>query len=104
MKMRNNRKIGVLDLNVRRYSMETLKENIYATGLLSILKTQIIDEIFAVNYILNNSFQIAEEDEKITINDVLELQPQLNKDLLLKLYLIGPTDFDFPNFETYSNK
>jgi hypothetical protein len=99
MSVHNNK---TLDLKNNKYSMEILKENIYATGLLEILHTQNITEEFAVNYILNNKFQLTDEEEKITIEYVMQKQPHLNKDKLLKLYVFGPVDNDFPNFETYA--
>ena len=91
-----------LELTNNQYSMDILKENIYAVGLIDILKTQKIDEEIAVDYILNNRFQLTDDEEKITIEYVMKMQPHLNKDKLLKLYIIGPTDCDFPNFEKYS--
>lgn len=91
-----------LDLENNHYSMDILKENIYAIGLFEILHTQKINEEFAVNYILNNRFQLSDDEEKITIECVMELQPHLNKEKLLSLYLIGPADYDFPNFEKYA--
>jgi hypothetical protein len=96
------KKTTVLDLEHNHYSLEVLKENIYATGLFDILRTQKLNEEFAVNYILNERFQLSEEEEKITIDFVLKMQSHLDKDKLLKLYIIGPTDYDFPNFEKYA--
>ena len=99
MSVHNNK---TLDLKNNKYSMEILKENIYATGLLEILRTQTITEEFAVNYILNNKFQLTDEEEKITIEYVMKSQSHLNRDKLLRLYVFGPIDNDFPNFETYA--
>lgn len=102
----NNSKMkwNYTQLKNNEYSMEILKENIFATGLHEILKTHKIDEEFAVNYILNSRFQIDDEEEKITLNYVMKMQPHLNREKLLKLYIIGPTDYDFPNFEEYATK
>jgi hypothetical protein len=97
--MSNNK---TLDLRKNKYTIDTLKENIYAVGLLEILRTQTIDEEFAVNYILNEDFQLDDEEEKITIKYVMKMQPHLNRDKLLKLYVLGPSDCDFPNFEKYA--
>jgi hypothetical protein len=91
-----------LDLKNNKYSMDVLRENIYATGLLEILQTQTINEEFAVNYILNERFQLSDDEEKITIEYVLKMQPHLSKEKLLRLYLVGPVDNDFPNFEKYA--
>jgi len=98
------KKTTVIDLEHNHYSLEVLKENIYAIGLFNILRTQKINEEFAVNYILNERFQLSDEEEKITLDFVLKMQPHLDKDKLLKLYIIGPTDYDFPNFEKYANE
>jgi len=91
-----------IDLKNNKYSMDVLRENIYATGLFEILRTQTITEEFAVNYILNERFQLSDDEEKITIEYVLKMQPQLSKDKLLRLYVLGPIDDDFPNFEKYA--
>jgi hypothetical protein len=82
--------------------MDVLKENIYATGLFEILQTQTITEEFAVNYILNERFQLSDDEENITIDCVIKLQPHLNKEKLLRLYVLGPIEDDFPNFEKYA--
>jgi hypothetical protein len=91
-----------LDLKNNKYSMDVLKENIYATGLIEILQTQTISEEFAINYILNERFQLSDDEEKITFEYVLKMQPHLSKEKLLRLYLVGPVDNDFPNFEKYA--
>ena len=91
-----------LDLKNNKYSMDVLRENIYAIGLFEILHTQTITEEFAVNYILNERFQLSDDEEKITMEYVLKMQPQLSKDKLLRLYVLGPIDDDFPNFEKYA--
>jgi len=97
--MRSNKR---LDLKNNKYSMDVLRENIYATGLLEILQTQTINEEFAVNYILNKRFQLSDDEEKITFEFVLKMQPHFSKEKLLRLYLVGPLDNDFPNFEKYA--
>jgi hypothetical protein len=91
-----------LDLKNNKYSMDILRENIYATGLLEILQTQTITEEFAVNYILNERFQLSDDEEKITFEYVLKMQPHLSKEKLLRLYVVGPIDDNFPNFEKYA--
>jgi hypothetical protein len=93
-----------LDLNNKQHSMDELKKNIYAIGLNSILNTQKIDEVFAVNYILNKNFQLTDEEESITFDYVLKKQPHLDKNKLLRLYFIGPVDNKFPNFEEYARQ
>ena len=79
-----------LYLKNNKYNLDILKENIYAINLLEILKTQTIDEEFAVNYILNKVFQLTSEENLITLFDVIKYQPQLNINLLFRLIVIGP--------------
>lgn len=88
---------NTIDLKKNKYSMDVLRENIYAIGLFEILNTQTITEEFAVNYILNERFQLSDDEEKITMEYVLKMQPHLSKDKLLRLYVLGPLDDDFPN-------
>jgi hypothetical protein len=93
-----------LDLLNNQYSEEELREYIYAVNLWDILKTQKISEEFAVEFILNNDFQLTEDEEKIKILDVLNLQPQLCVHKLLELCVVKPKKAGFPNFEEYSNR
>jgi len=90
-----------LDLHNNKYSIKILKENIYALGLINILNTQKIDESFAVNYILNEDFQLTEEESRLSLHDIIKYQPHLNLELLLKLYFNGPETKLF-NFEKYA--
>jgi hypothetical protein len=86
-----------LDLENKQYDMKTLKQYIYALCFFRILKTQKIDEDFAVNYILNPDYQMTREEELITINDVLEYQPHLKREkfeISFRKY-----DPDAPSFE-----
>lgn len=91
--------ISPLDLQNNQYSMDILRENIYAIQLLDILKTQTIDEQFAVDFILNKKYQFTHMEEAITINDVLLYQTHMKYETLMRLYLIGPTE-TFRIFET----
>ncbi len=68
----------MIDLEKNKYDEVTLKKNIYAVSLLSILKTQTISEDFALTYILNKKFQLTEEERDITVYDVITYQPHLN--------------------------
>ena len=73
---------SVLDLDAQQYSMKELKQNIYVLCFFQILKTQKIDADLAMNYILNPDYQITPEEEKITVQYVLKMQPHLKlKDL-----------------------
>ena len=95
----------MIDLFNNKYDRETLKEYIYAVKLIDILKTQIIDETFVARYILNKKYQIDEEDEKITYQDVLRLQPHINNICLKKAILMYDSDDDsVEDFETVANK
>jgi len=69
----------MLDLYNKKYDRETLKNNIYSVKLIDILKTQTIDVIFAVRYILNYKYQLIDED-KLTSKDVLKYQPHITYD------------------------
>jgi hypothetical protein len=71
----------MLDLYNKKYDRETLKNHIYSVKLIDILKTQTIDVIFAVRYILNYKYQLIEED-KLTSKDVLKYQPHITYDQL----------------------
>lgn len=73
----------MLDLDGKQYDMKTLKQYIYSLCFFKILQTQKIDADFARNYILNPDYQITPDEEKITVNYLLEMQPHLKlKDLM----------------------
>jgi hypothetical protein len=90
-----------LDLRNNKYELEVLKEHIYSIDLFEILKTQIIDEEFAVNYILNKVFQLTKEEENINLTDIMKYQPHLNTSLLYRIFIIGPlpSSILIPSFE-----
>jgi Tol biopolymer transport system component len=93
----------MLDLYNKKYSMDILKENIYAVSLLDILKTQIIDVKFAVNYILNMKYQLHKNDN-ITAPMVLRFQPHISYNELQKELLDYESDDDYIiDFEKVSN-
>jgi hypothetical protein len=94
-----------------QYDYETLKTNIYVVSLIDILKTQILTADFCVKYILNNKFQLADEDQKITIDLVRQLQPHLTDDDFYKAELnvsikrLNRERIDsFEDFESYANR
>ena len=93
-----------LDLYNIKYSEEQLREYIYAVNLWDILKTQRISEEFAVEFILNKNFQLTEDEQRIGMMDVLNLQRHLSVHKLLELCLVKPNKSRFPNFEEYSNR
>ena len=93
----------MLDLYNKKYSMDILKENIYAISLMDILKTQIIDVNFAVHYILNIKYQLHENDN-ITAPMVLQFQPHISYNQLQKALLDYESDDEYIiDFETVSN-
>jgi hypothetical protein len=87
----------LLDLDAQQYSMKELKQQIYALCFFKILKTQKIDANFAMNYILNPDYQMTPEEEKITVQYVLEMQPHLK--LTDLTYSYKKYDPDSPKFD-----
>jgi len=96
---------GKIDLYNNKYDRQTLKDNIYAVKLIDILKTQILDETFIVRYILNSNYRLHEDDDKINLDVVLELQPHISEKLIAKEFLNYTSDDDsVTDFESFSNK
>ena len=95
----------MLDLQNKKYDMQTLKENIYAVKLWDILKTQVVTKEFCIKYILNKNYQMEKEDEKITFQDVLRLQPHIEKrELLVGIINYSPDDDSYEDFESFANR
>jgi hypothetical protein len=95
----------MLDLHNKQYDMKVLKENIAAHNLWDILKTQKLTKEFCVKYILNKNYQFTEEEEKITFQDVLNLQPHIDKrELLVGIVNYSPEDDSYEDFESFSNR
>jgi hypothetical protein len=101
------------DLYDRKYTYNELKSNIYAVSLLDILKTQDLTLDFCVKYILNEDFQLLDEDKTITINTVNKYQPHLSKNKLINSLInnkkLGRKGFtkridSFEDFESYMNR
>jgi len=94
----------MLDLYNKKYSMKILKANIYAIKLIDILKTQTIDVTFAVKYILNQKYQLNEDDNLVS-HDVLRYQTHITYEQLQKALQDYETDDDsIDNFETISKR
>lgn len=94
----------MLDLYKKKYDRETLKNHIYSVKLIDILKTQTIDVIFAVRYILNYKYQLIEED-KLTSKDVLKYQPHITYDQLQNALNTYESDDDsVDDFEVVSQR
>ena len=92
-----------LDLYNNKYDLQTLKTNIYFVSLLDILKTQTLTAEFCVKYILNSEFQLTEEEDKLTIDDVKKWQPHiLEIDLINAKKIIRTNSFE--DFESFANK
>lgn len=95
----------LLDLYNRQYNLSTLKNHIYAFNLLDILKTQKLTCEFCIKYILNTNYQITEEEEQITLADVVKYQPHISKHQLFVGLMNYNDDYDsFEDFESVSNK
>ena len=75
-----------LDLKNNKYDYKTLKENIYALDLFEILDTQILTIEFVVKYILNSNYQLTEKEELLNIEYVLNKQPHIDREKLLKVF------------------
>ena len=73
----------MLDLYNIKYDMKTLEKHIHEVKLIDILKTQIIDVKFAVNYILNSKYQL-HEDDNIIAPDIIKYQPHITFEDLQK--------------------
>jgi hypothetical protein len=96
---------GKIDLYNNKYDRQTLKDNIYALKLIDILKTQILDETFIVRYILNSNYRLHEDDDKINLDVVLELQPHISEKMIAKEFLNYNSDDDsVTDFESFSKK
>jgi hypothetical protein len=99
------------DLYNNQYDYETLKANIYAVSLIDILKTQILSADFCVKYILNENFQLTDEDQGITLEMVKKYQPHiLNLDMVGAIVratnkkIMRERIDSFEDFESYMNR
>ena len=97
-----------IDLITNKYSEAVLKQNIYKLNLLDILKTQRLSARFVVRYILNNSYQLTKEEEKINVETVLIHQPHLKDfEILNEQFIYDSCDSDVEdqiNFEKHANE
>jgi len=95
----------MLDLYNNKYDRATLKEHIYAVELMDILKTQILDISFIVRYILNDLYQLTDEDKTIDVDIVLKYQPHIQREKLIEaLEFYNSDDDSIEDFETYSKR
>ena len=85
----------MLDLYSKQYTMEEIKKYIYQVNLWDIIKTQKINEKFAIKYILNPKYQFTESEKMIGFQDIIYQQPHLNtKKLFFYLETINFNDDD----------
>jgi hypothetical protein len=103
--------ITKFNLYTNQYDSETLKANIYAVSLLDILKTQRLTVDFCVKYILNETFQLLEEEQCINIEIVKKYQNHINVIELVGAIIrethkkmIGEKIDSGEDFETYMNR
>ena len=104
-------KIRTDDLYKNQYDYETLKANIYAVGLLDILKTQKLSADFCAKYILNESFQFLDEEQLINMNTVKKYQRHLSETDLIRAIqgkcnkqMMGERVDSVEDFESYMNR
>jgi hypothetical protein len=83
----------MLDLYNKKYDIETLIKHINQVKLIDILKTQVIDLHFAVNYMLNSKYQL-HEDDNITSPLILHYQPHISYEELQKALQQDDSDDD----------
>lgn len=94
-----------MDLNKNKYSLKTLKENIYLLNLVDILRTQKLTARFAVHYILNNIYQLKKEEQEITMADVIKHQPHITITSLINEQILYESGADsLEDFEEISKK
>jgi len=70
----------MLDLSNKSYTTKVLTFHIYENSLVEVYKTQTLPQEFIADYILNPEYQLTEEENRITIHDVLEYQRHLSFD------------------------
>lgn len=103
--------ITKVDLYNNQYDYETLKANIYAVSLLDILKTQKLTADFCVKYILNENFQLTDEDQGITLEMVKKYQQHITEIELVNAIIrathkkmLGERIDSVEDFESYMNR
>ena len=67
------------------YDMEILKHNINKLDLFTVMNTQILTAEFCIDVILNEEYQITSEEKTIDIYDILNRQPHIKKEDLIKV-------------------
>ena len=65
-------------LYINKYDTSNLVKNLPNLDMVVILKTQILDIDFIVDYILNEEYQVLESEKNIDICDVLTCQKHID--------------------------
>jgi hypothetical protein len=95
----------MLDLYNKKYDRDTLKQHIYSLKLMDILKTQVLEITFIVRYILNNLYQLHDDDQYIKVDTVIKYQPHINKKELISALIDYNSDDDsVEDFQSYSER
>ncbi len=95
----------MLNLYNNKYSRQILKEHIYALKFIDILKTQTLEITFIVRYILNDLYQLDEEDKSIDINLVLKYQSHIQREELINALEYYDSDEDsVEDFQSFSER
>ena len=96
------------DLYANLYDLTMLKNNIYTLNLFDIVKSQKLTPEFCVKYILNNAFQLTEEEENITIKDIMQYQTHISYEELVVLQVKMKKSLikndSFEDFESFANR
>ena len=87
----------MLDLTNKSYTTKVLTFHIYENSLVEVYKTQTLSKEFVADYILNPEYQLTEEENQITIHNVLEYQRHLSLDDIIHALKTSNTreKFDF---------
>ena len=96
-------KITNEDLQINTYTIQDLIDNIYGVSLLQILKTQKLTPEFCFDYLLNDDFQLLEEEQYISAQLILKYQVHISFIDLLELMMLNgdrktPNLFNFTNY------
>ena len=95
----------MLNLYNNKYSRQILKEHIYALKFIDILKTQTLEITFIVRYILNDLYQLDEEDKSIDIDLVLKYQSHIQREELINALEYYDSDEDsVEDFQSFSER
>ena len=95
----------MLNLYNNKYSRQILKEHIYALKFIDILKTQTLEITFIVRYILNDLYQLDEEDKSIDIDLVLKYQSHIQREEVINALEYYDSDEDsVEDFQSFSER